>query len=193
MKIPIQINSRTIKFFLISVIIVTVSVIIGYYIGNRKPFGDAEEFVSSLTEDASISIDKVHQETTRDGKKEWILDASSAQYVIPKKQAIFSDLSAIYFLKKNDKIYIKAEKGILNTETNDIELTGNVFIKNEKYNLKTDILYFDNEKRKIYSKAPVKIFDGASNLMAKSMSIDLNTNNLSFIGVRGEFVGDMSL
>jgi len=25
------------------------------------------------------------------------------------------------------------------------------------------------------------------------MSIDLNTNNLTFSGVRGEFIGDMSL
>jgi len=55
------------------------------------------------------------------------------------------------------------------------------------------MLFFDNEKRKIYSKAPVKIFDGSSTLIAKSMTLDLNTNNLTFDGVRGEFTGDMSL
>jgi LPS export ABC transporter protein LptC len=193
MKIPVQINSKTIKIILISVIIVTVSIIIGYYIAHRKPFGDTEELISSLTEDASISIDKVHQETTRDGKKEWVLDASSAQYVIPKKQAIFKDLTAIYFLKGNKKVHLKAEKGILNTESNDIELIGNVVVKNDNYNLKTEKLYFDNKKRIIYSKDPVNIFDGASSLTAKSMSLDLNTNNLSFDGVIGEFTGDMSL
>ena len=193
MKIPIQINSKTIRIILISVILLTISVIIGYYIGKRHTFSDTGDIISSITNDASISIDKVHQETTRDGKKEWSLDASSAQYVIQKKQAIFNEIEAIYFLKGNKKIYITAKKGILNTESKDIELTGNVIVKNEDYNLNTEVLYFDNENRKIYSKAPVKIIDGSSNLMAKSMTIDLNTNNLTFIGVRGVFTGDMSM
>lgn len=193
MKIPIQINSHTIKIFLISVIIVTISIIIGYYIGNRKPFDDTGDLISSLAGDASISIDRVHQETTRDGKKEWVLDAASAQYIIPKKQAIFKDLSAIYFLKENKKVHLEAEEGILNTESNDIELIGNVVVKNDTYKLKTEKLYFDNEKRVIYSKDPVNIFNGTSSLKANSMSLDLNTNNLSFDGVRGEFTGDMSL
>ena len=193
MKIPMKMNSKTIKTILISVIIVTISVIIGYYIGKRQPFSGPEELISSIKNDASISIDKVHQETTRDGKKEWSLDASSAQYVIQKKQAIFNDLSAIYFLKENKKIYLTANKGVLNTKSNDIEIIGNVVVKSEDYKLNTEILYYDHENRKIYSKAPVRIFDGSSNLTAKSMSIDLKTNNLTFDGVRGEFTGDMSL
>jgi LPS export ABC transporter protein LptC len=193
MKSMCKVNSKTIRIILISVIIVTVSIIIGYYIGKRHTFSSPEELITSVTNDASISIDKVHQELTRDGKKEWSLDASSAQYIIKKKQAIFNDLSAVYFLKGNKKIYLTADKGILNTESNDIEIFGNVVVKNENYKLNTEILFYDNKKRKIYSKAPVKIFDGSSTLMAKSMSIDLNTNNLTFGGVRGEFTGDMSL
>ena len=193
MKTTGKINSKTIKIILISVIIISVSIIIGYYIGKRNTFTGAKELITEIKNDASISIDKVHHETTRDGKKEWSLDASSAQYIIQKKQAIFNDLSAIYFLKGNKKIYITANKGILNTESKDIEILGNVVVKNDDYKLNTEILFFDNETRKIYSKAPVKIFDGSSTLMAKSMSIDLNTNNLTFSGVRGEFIGDMSL
>jgi len=193
MKAPIKMNSKKIKIILISVIIVTVSVIIGYYIGKRHIFKGAEELISEIKNDASISIDKVHQETTRDGKKEWSLDASSAQYIIQKKQAIFNDLSAIYFLKGNKKIYLTADKGILNTETNDVEIMGNVVVKSDNYKLNTEALYYDKKNSKIYSTAPVKIFDGSSNLMAKSMSIDLTTNNLTFDGVRGEFIGDMSL
>jgi len=193
MKTTGKINSKTIKIILISVIIISVSIIIGYYIGKRNTFTGAKELITEIKNDASISIDKVHQETTRDGKKEWSLDASSAQYIIQKKQAIFNDLSAIYFLKGNKKIYITANKGILNTESNNIEILGNVVVKNDDYKLSTEILFYDNETRKIYSKAPVKIYDGSSTLMAKSMSIDLNTNNLTFGGVRGEFIGDMSL
>ncbi len=193
MKIPIKINSKTIKIFLISIIVVTVSVIIGYYIGRRHTFSGPEELVSAIKNDASISIDKVHQETTRDGIKEWSLDASSAQYIIQKKQAIFNELSATYFLKGNKQIYLTADKGILDTESSNIEIIGNVVVKNEDYSLNTDVLYYDHENRKIYSKTPVKIFDGKSSLMANSMSIDLNTNHLTFDGVRGEFTGDMSL
>ncbi|MBW1815059.1 MAG: LPS export ABC transporter periplasmic protein LptC, partial [Deltaproteobacteria bacterium] len=173
MKATAKINSKTIRIILISVIIVTVSLIIGYYIGKRHTFSGPEEFISSIKNDASISIDTVHQETTRDGKKEWSLDASSVQYLIQKKRAIFNDLSAIYFLKGNKKIYLTANKGILNTESNDIEILGNVVVKNDDYKLNTEILFYDHEKRKIYSRAPVKIFDGSSTLMAKSMSIDL--------------------
>jgi len=195
MKRPfkIKMNSKTIKIILIAIIIISTSVIIGYYLGKRGSFSDLEESISSMKDNASISIDKVHQESTRDGVKEYVLDASSAQYIIQKKQAIFNNVSVTYFLKGNKRMYLTADKGILSTETNNIEIIGNVVVKNEDYKLHTDVLYYDHEHRKIYSKAPVKIIEGKSILMANSMAIDLNTNNLTFDGVRGEFTGDMSL
>lgn len=195
MKRPfkLKMNSKTIKIILIAIIIISTSVIIGYYLGKRGSFSDLEESISSIKDNASISIDKVHQESTRDGVKEYVLDASSAQYIIQKKQAIFNNVSVTYFLKGNKRMYLTADKGILSTETNNIEIIGNVVVKNEDYKLNTDVLYYDHEHRKIYSKAPVKIIEGKSILMANSMAIDLNTNNLTFDGVRGEFTGDMSL
>jgi len=194
MKVSIKINSKTIKITLISVIIIMLSIIMGFFIGRQHRSTEPDETVSPVNSEASISIDKVHQVVTRDGKKEWSLDANSAQYVIPKKIAIFNDLSAIYFLKGGEKVYLKADKGILHTESNDIEITGNVVVKNNNYQLKTEVLHYDHERKKIYSETPVRIFDGISSLVAESMTLDLNTNNLVFDGkVRGIFTGNMPM
>jgi len=183
--------TKTIKIALIAIIIVTVSITIGYYVGKRQ-ITSIKEAVNEVEKDAAISMDNIHQEETRDGKKEWMLDAASVEYNIPKKQAVFKDISLVYFLKDGKKIYLTAKNGILHRESKDIEIYGDVFVKNEDYKLRTETLFLDNKTRKISSRAPVKIYDGSSILNAQSMSIDLNTNNLTFSGVRGEFTGDMS-
>jgi LPS export ABC transporter protein LptC len=110
------------------------------------------------------------------------LEASSVNYIVNKNQAIFQDLFITFYLKDKSQVYLTAKKGILNTESNDMEIFGDVVVKNSTYRLKTENLFYRHNRRIIFSKVPVTVTGVAFDLAADSMSLNLNTNKTMFEG-----------
>ena len=175
-------------------IFLSLGIISAVFIGYRLILNKKDKFVSSLHSKANISISKIYQTATRDGIKEWRLEAKSAYYIDATKQANLQDVIATFFLKDEGKIYLTADQGILKTDSNDIEVTGNVVVRNETYSLRTKKLNYEHTKRILFSKVPVEIVGDSLNLASDSMSFDLNTNRIFFEGrVEGTFSETISL
>lgn len=187
-------SNKKIKIALITVIAITITavfaIIIGYRYFSKKP----EKLLPVVLDGTSISIERISQISTKNGIVEWSLEARSAIYSEDKKEAFFEDLTVTFFTKDNQKIYLSANKGSLKTESGNIEINGNVTIKNNDYMLKTGKINYNNKKRIILSKAPVELSGKSSNLVANSVAIDLNTNKYELIGkVEGIFSDSLSL
>lgn len=175
-------NHKKLKLILLSVIFVGLGVTLAVFISHRRMLGKEKNIVSDIRNNANISIGKAHQTATRNGIKEWSLDAASVNYTVKKNQAIFRDLSITFYLKDKTEVYLTANKGILNIDSNDMEIFGNVVVKNSTYCLKTENLFYRHNQRIIFSKVPVKVTGAAFNLVADSMSLNLNTNRAMFEG-----------
>jgi len=173
-------NHKKLKLILLSIIFVALGVILTIFMSHRRILEKEENIVSGIQSKANISIDKAHQTATKNGTKEWSLDATSV--IVKKNHAIFQDLSVIFYLKDKTEVYLTANKGILKTDSNDMELFGNILVKNSKYRLKTENLFYRHNKRIIFSKVPVKVTGTTFNLAADSMSLNLNTNKTMFEG-----------
>ncbi len=181
-------KNKRLNFFLVTIILVSLGAISAVFIGYRLILNKEGKFISFLNTKANISISKVYQTATRDGIKEWSLEAKSAYYINATKQANLHDVIVTFFLKDEGKVYLTADQGILKTDSNDIEVTGNVVVQNETYSLKTKKLNYEHTKRIIFSKVPVEIVGDSLNLTADSMSFDLNTNRILFEGrIKGSF------
>ena len=175
-------NHKKLKLILLSIIFVALGVILTVFVSHRRILEKEENIVSGIQSKANISIGKAHQTATRNGIKEWSLDATSVNYIVKKNQAIFQDLSVTFYLKDKTEVYLIANKGILKTDSNDMELFGNIVVKNSKYRLKTKNLFYRHNKRIIFSKVPVKVTGASFDLAADSMSLNLNTNKAMFEG-----------
>ena len=175
-------NHKKLKLILLSVIFVGLGVTLTVFISHRRMLGKEKNIVSDIRNNANISIGKAHQTATRNGIKEWNLDAASVNYMVKKNQAIFQDLSITFYLKNKTQVYLTANKGILKIDSNDMEILGNVVIKNSTYRLKTENLFYRHNQRIIFSKVPVKVSGAAFNLVANSMFLNLNTNKIIFEG-----------
>lgn len=162
--------------------LVTVGTIVTVFIGYRRVATAPEKLLSSIKEGANLSLGKIRQTATRDGRKEWSLEASSAHYVENQKRAVLKDLSITYFLKDNTRVYLEAEEGILQTDTNDIEFSGNVVIRNANYQLKTKRLSYEHEQRIIFSNDPVQVSGDSVTLSARSLKYNLNLNTILLSG-----------
>jgi LPS export ABC transporter protein LptC len=173
---------KKLKIFLLATILVTLGGVIGIYIGFKQDRKIAESVSQSVEPDATLSIGKIHQTATRNGKKEWSLEADSAHYIEKNNQMILKDLKVVFFLRDNSEINIKADQGILKIDSNDIEVSGNVVLRNQEYKLVTEKLTYVHDRRVLHSNVPATIFSTSTQLTADSMALDLNSKKLTLEG-----------
>jgi len=194
MKLIKKTYQKKLKFFLISLIFLTFGVVLIVFLQYRHVLEKNDISVSIGLSKANISIGKAHQTATRNGIREWSLDAASAEYMDKNSQAIFKDLSMTFYLKDETKVYVTANKGVLKTDSNDMEIYGNVVVRNKDYELKCENLYYKHDKRILFSKVPVNITGASFVLAADSMSLNLNTDKALFEGkVKGTFSDQFTL
>ncbi len=181
-------NPKKLKLFLLAFIVIALTAVITVFINYRRIQENPEKLISSLPVEANLSIGKIHQTSTKNGVKEFTLDAASAYYTASKKKVVLNDLSVTFFLRNKQEVFLTANKGILKTDSKDIEITGNVIVINESSRLFTEKIQYKHGLRLLLSKVPVKIIGNSYQLTADRMSLDLNTNNTVFEGrVEGAF------
>jgi len=173
---------KKLKLFLLTTIFITLGGVIWIYIVFQQDSTVSESIPESVEPDATLSIGKIHHTATRKGKKEWSLEAGSANYIGKTSQMVLKDLMVRFFIDETSEITLAAEKGILNTDSNDIEVSGNVVVINKEYKLLTERLNYANDKRVLYSTAPVTISGPAVHLTADTISFDLNTQKVTLEG-----------
>jgi LPS export ABC transporter protein LptC len=173
---------KKLSIFLLAVILLTVGMIVSVFIGYRQVSNAPELLFTSIKEGANLSLGKIRQTSTRDGKKEWSLEADSANYMEAEKKVELKNLSVIYFLEDNREVYLKADQGILQTDTNDIEFSGNVVIRNEEYQMKTEHLNYEDDRRIIICDESIRILGQGGELTAESAEYDLNADKVVLKG-----------
>ena len=173
---------KKLSIILLIVILLAIGTVVTVFIGYRQVSNAPELLLSSIKDGANLSLGKIRQTATRDGKKEWSLEAGSAHYIENENKAVLKDLFITYYLKDNKEVYLNADQGILNTETNDIEFSGNVVIRNEEYKLKTEKLDYQHERRFISTDVPVHISGDGADVTANSLTYDLNAEKIVLTG-----------
>lgn len=162
-----------------------VCTIIGVAFTTLTPSDDLNNEKSSPEnnqDDAGLSITQFQKTSTRNGKKEWQISAASAKFIRNQKKAVFKDIDVTFYLENDDSIQLKAQKGILYTDSNNIEAAGDVIVKNKELQLKTQQLNYEHQRRIIHSDKPIFISGGAITLSADSMSLELNTQKAQLQG-----------
>ena len=173
---------KKLSIILLLVILIAIGTVVAVFIGYQTVSNAPEMLLSSIKDGANLSLGKIRQTATRDGKKEWSLEAGSAHYMEDEKKAVLKDLFITYFLEDNREVYLNADQGILNTGTNDIEFSGNVVIRNEEYRLTTEQLSYEHERRFIYTDNPVNISGDGAELSANSATYDLEADKIVLTG-----------
>ncbi len=137
---------------------------------------------------AVLKLNILQQISKKNGIKEWELKAASATLLKDEDKAILIDVSIIFFDKNNKKVFLKSEKGFLNTKTHDMIFSDNVVVRYETSTLKTDKLHYNKKKHIIYSDTHVKLTKENSVIEADSMETKLNDNCTILKGhVKGKF------
>ncbi len=171
------------KPFLLITVLLVFGLVLTLFIGYRTVSNPEKLLVSSLVQDdATIVIDRVHQTSTKNGIKEWSLDARTAKFIEKDRQAIFEEVSMNIYMENDKRVKLTAHKGYLNTDTRDMRVDGDVVADDGELKILTETLNYEHARRVLVSTKPVQVLGGKIQLNAESASYDLASQKTTFDG-----------
>ena len=164
------------------------------YIAYREIRENPAKLIEAIPEGANIVLGEVRHTAVREGKKEWVLEAASANYSESASEAVFTDVRVTFFMDNGDVVNLKGQKGTINTTSNDMQVSGKVRVVMNEYALETEIIEYTHKTRHIASQSPVHILGREFELRADAMEVDLASETALFIGaVEGQIDADTQL
>ena len=122
---------KTLKIVLVLFILSIIGVVTIVYINYRKLIKNPEKLITEFKPGVDMTIDDIHQTATRNGKKEWQLDATSARYFDAEKKVRLDNIGMTFFLEDQQEIHLTADSGTLETESQNVSVQGQVDLKNQ--------------------------------------------------------------
>jgi len=182
-------TSRSINLIIIGIIIFLISGIIILFARHRALVKTLPPAPPPEKSDANISIKNFHHVASENGIVQWTLDAGSASIYSTKNMAELDNMAVEFFGKDGRKLTVKANKGALDSRTNDMRLSGNIRAEISDYVLATESLNYQHHSRIIEINTPVDISGPLMTLTADTMTYDINQATISCDGnVNGSFI-----
>lgn len=167
---------------IVSALALLAVLLVGILVFSSRQTAPPSEALSKAAATAVMILSKVHQTAAQDGKIQWELKAESARMQDKGNRMILVSPEVEFVLEDGSRAYLTAARGILNTRTNDIEVRGNVKVRNDRYTLQSEALDYNHSERLLHSNVPVRISSETINLNAETMTYDLKTNQAQFMG-----------
>lgn len=175
-------------------VLLTLTAVALVFIRQRAQSGDGTVDLPKMAAKAVMHLAGVRQTATKDGAVQWELKAASAELEAGSKRMILKSPEVDFFLENGDKVRITANKGVLNTKTKNINVKGNVRVKDSRYTLTTKTLSYEHEARTMHSATPVRIEGRTMSLDAATMWYYLDTQQAMFSGkVQGRLYEELPL
>ena len=183
-------TKRTLIRILVIGIVLMFGLLVTVFIKYREFSNNPAKLVEAIPEGTDIAIGQIRHTSVKDGRKEWSLEAASANYSDDTKEALFNDVQVIFFLENNREAVVKGREGHLRTDTNNITISGDVTVEEANYKLATQEIRYDNGHRQIDIPVPVTITGQSIELHADRMTVDLASETALLQGaVNGVFRG----
>lgn len=185
-----RLSSRKIKYILFFCILFLVASLAAVFIRHRLDGGNASIISPPDTTDAVLAIQGFRHTASQNGKKQWTIEADSAQLYVDPSEARLIKILALFFSDNENTIKLTADRGILKLDTNNISVFGNVEITAPQYNIKTENLQYDQQSNIIETNSPVNVIGPTFRLNAEKMAYNVRTGKIECTGhVEGFFSG----
>ncbi len=166
-----------------------VAALLSLYMVNR--ITSTEPIIKNIGIDSKtlVALGAMRQTSTRNGIKEWTLEAASARIIREKHLAVLTDVSVLFFLATGEEIHLTSKAGTIDTEQQDMTFSDTVVVSHDAQFLETDRLQYEKKRHIIYSMNPVILTTPRAKMTADRMTLDLNTH---VVRLTGHFDGRFS-
>ena len=143
------------------------------------------EKISPSKPDASadLRLDRVHYTETREGVKEWELEATSAVYRKEGDTVMLEKIRATFYGKNQESYRLIGEKGRFNTQTKVIEVYDGVRIDSSNgYHMRTRSLKYQADQKELHTPDPVELEGPSIRVEGVGMIVELNRERVKILG-----------
>jgi len=120
--------------------------------------------------------------TNAQGVKEWKLKSDTASYFQGNKMVGFKKVNATFYSKEGRTFTVRADKGTLNTEAKDFELSGNVVgTSSDGYTFRTETLTYTADKNQARTNMKVYLESPQFKLEGTGMVLDVKEQKLFLV------------
>jgi len=144
--------------------------------------GEQGEMLKIIPENVDLQIRNIHFTEVGDPDLKWELQADSGRYVRKDNLAYF-DKVRIKLITSGGKSYtMTGESGILHTDSNDAEITGNVHVVSDRGDrFKTDRLLYSSSDRIIHTDGKVFMEGNKTAVNARGMKLYVKEEKVSLL------------
>jgi LPS export ABC transporter protein LptC len=134
------------------------------------------------SEDGNLTLKDFEYRDVKQGNSRWSVWADTATYFEERKETELDQVRAVFFLKKGGQVDLAGDKGVLHTDTNNMEIHGNVGVTFGKgYKLTTDRLFYDRDKKLIYTDAQVVLTGPQIITKGRGMRLEIDKKSVSIL------------
>jgi LPS export ABC transporter protein LptC len=132
--------------------------------------------------DGNLTLNNFEYRDVKKGNARWSVWADTATYFDDRKETILDQVKAIFFLKDGGQVELLGERGVLHTDTNNMEISGNVGVTFGKdYKVTTDRLLYDRDKELIYTNAQLVLKGPALTTKGQGMRFEIEKKSVSIL------------
>lgn len=179
---------KKLLFFLMFLLAAMVAAVAGFFFINRVIHDPLVITDLHIDSDAALKLNVMKQVSKKNGITEWELEASTATLIKAQDRAVLTDVNVVFYTTDNTRVFLTSDQGILNTQTHDMDFSGNVVVRHLTYTLKTDKLHYKKKPHIIHADTTVWLESSDSVMEADTMETRLAENKVILKGhVKGKF------
>ena len=146
------------------------------------PKGEKKPLTGEPVSAADLKLDRLRYTETRDGVKEWELEAASAQYFKEDGTVVLEKMRAAFFGKSEQTYSLEGEKGRFNTQTKAIEAFDGVKLEtSDGYRLETQTLRYQADKRELSTGDPVEMQGPQGKITGTGLIVHLDQQRMKIL------------
>jgi LPS export ABC transporter protein LptC len=187
-------KKKLIQRVLLAVLVLTLAATVAVFVGYRQVSRHPDMILTQLQKKADMQLNKIRQTATKNGIREWRMEAESASLLKKRNTMLLVKPDVEFFMNDGDNVHLTAEEGIIYTNSNRMDVSGKVRANTNKYRFRTESLKYDPANRELSADTPVILSGRTFTLRADRMAMDLATNITRFEGdVKGTISEDLQL
>ena len=133
-------SGRIIQRVLLGIAVCALIAVVVVFIGYRKITTQPQPVMDLVKKAAEMHLDKVRQTASKNGIREWQMEALSATLLDGKEIMELEQPDVDFYMADGDEIHLTAKRGRIYTDSNRMTVSGDVAASTRLYRFFSDSL-----------------------------------------------------
>lgn len=148
----------------------------------RAEYSSEDNRIKILSENVDLRVKDVLYTDVGDSGIKWEIMADTAKYMKNENLAVFDNVRIKVVMPDGKTFAMTGKSGRMNTETKNMEISGNVAIISDSGDrLTTDILKYSGSEKRFFTDSPVFMENRRMQVRGTGMTLSLNDQDVSLL------------